>query len=202
MNAQEFAVAQHAFASRLARLKELRPSVVSDDIDVWIKQVSSVITGDEETAPFLVTHIEKNNRKLLDNMRRHVLENVPSDALFSQPYDWNKDQSDKERTGRYELVGGLMVESGFPAKLLYSGRRWEEWRFKASSTFFRARAMPNLNEQCIASWARRLLCFYGPISDVRVLGQELRDRFATRNNGKTTLDLFRSELEALQRGTY
>ena len=54
--------------------------------------------------------------------------------------------------------------------------------------------MKQLNEQFCSCWARRMLCYYGPIQDVKVSGKELRDNLARGNAGATTEKLLREEL--------
>jgi hypothetical protein len=174
----------------------MRLHQVSGDIDGIVKRVGLSVDGEEDLKPFLVTHIDRDDRRLLQNMEGHVLQYVPS-ALFGR-----ESESDAERKARYELIAALMVNSGFPAGLLNSSRRWQKWRFESMSAFFQIRDMNHLNEQCISCWARRLLCFFGCIQKVKVPGQELRDNFAVGNSGMTTENLLDRQLRSLERGTY
>ena len=59
---------------------------------------------------------------------------------------------------------------------------------------FRHGKLSQLNEQKISVLARRLLSFYGPITNVRVPNRELRDNLARSISGMTTENLLQKEL--------
>ena len=192
MNEYEFATAQLSFAHRLRRLIQLPVRIKGGNfsVDDIVRVIAGQVDGTEAVAGLVVSRIARDDRRILDNMRAagHVLTNVPSDLLYGTPFG-----SDLQRVRRYELIAALLVSSGFPIQLL-DGEQWRGSQFAPSAEFFRCRDNERLNEQFISLWARRLLCFYGEITDVRVEGQELRDKFARGNEGMTTERLLRRQL--------
>ncbi|HKI32484.1 MAG TPA: hypothetical protein VKA46_11490 [Gemmataceae bacterium] len=193
MTQSEFDTIQEKFAQRLLRLIQLPNRVKGRtlDVDAVAHAIETVTDGTEDTTGIIVTQIPSNDRRLRECMvaQGHVLADVPSQGLFGEPF-----ASDVQRVSRYELVAALMVASGFPAELLDDGSRFERWRFPPTSNFFKIRKVVQLNEQFISCWARRLLCFFGEITNVRVVNCELRDNLARGNRGMTTEDLLEQEL--------
>ena len=95
----------------------------------------------------------------------------------------------------------MMSSNGFPKELLDDGVRFERWQFAPVSAFFKALEVAQLNEQFCSRWARRMLCYYGQIQDVKVNGKELRDNLARGNAGATTEKLLRDELGTTRMST-
>jgi hypothetical protein len=193
MNATVFATWQRSFAQRLRRLQDLPLHPKSDvfDVDQLADEIEAQLDGTEDVTDYIVTHIPMEDRRLREVMVsiNHALADCPSPILFGLPFG-----SDDQRVARYELLGVLMVRSGFPTELLDDGRRFEKWRFPPTSAFFRGRNVQQINEQFISCWARRLVCFYGVITNVRLPNRELRDNLARANSGMTTEHLLQKEL--------
>jgi hypothetical protein len=201
MNQTQFDTAQKKFAQRLRRLLGLPNRVKGRniDIDAVAATIETLTDGTENTTGIIVTRIPADDRRLREVMvaQNHVLGNIPSPALFGEPF-----ANDIQRLGRYELVAAMMVNSGFPGELLVDdATRFAKVRLQSTSSFFRTRGAANLNEQFIACWARRLLCFFGEITSVRVVNHELRDNLARGNRGMTTEDLLVQELGRTASGT-
>lgn len=187
-----FIVMQGNFVRRLFRFMELPHTAKAGNfnIDDLVNQISIRVRGDESITQLILSRIDRDDRRILDNMRQegHPLTDIRSSSLFGP-----LPASDRQRLARYEVIGALMADSSFPHRLLDSSR-WSKWRFDSVSAFFRQRGMEHLNEQCISCWARRLLCFFAEIANVRVPGRELRDRFVMANEGMTTERLLTQEL--------
>ena len=194
MTPVEFDVIQNKFVQRLRRLLQLPNRVKGRtlDIDAVVRLIESATDSLDETAGILVQHIPSNDRRLRECMlaQGHVLADLPSQGLFGEPFT-----SDDQRVNRYEVVAALMVSSGFPAELLDDCSRFARWRFPPTSKFFKSRQIAHLNEQFISCSARRLVCFFGEIHNVRVVNRELRDNLARGNRGMTTEDLLQQELK-------
>lgn len=202
MSVQGFARAPNKFVQRLRRLLELPrrygEGEFDDDgdfniggdfnVDRVVVAIEGVVDLTEEINGFMVDYIPREDRRLRERMKAmgHPLYDVPEAPLIGKHWD-----TDDQRQKRYELVAALMVNSGFPPRLLdnESGR----YRFTTHETteFFRARGVRHLNEDSISGWARRLLCFYREITNVSVPGRELLDRFAMGVAGMTTERLLR-----------
>jgi hypothetical protein len=193
MDATMFATMQSRFAQRLRRLQDLpfHPKSGIFNVDEVAADIEAQVDGTEDTTDIIVRHIPKNDRRLREVMGsiNHVLFDCPSALLFGQPYT-----SDDQRVARYELIAVLMVQCGFVIQLLDDNRRFDKRQFPPTSNFFRTRNVAQINEQFISCFARRLVCFYGTITDVRVPNRELRDNFARSNSGMTTENLLQQEL--------
>lgn len=193
MNAVMFEKMQRSFAQRLRRLGDLpyHPKSGNFSVDEVAGTIDSLVDGNEDITDIIVHHIPQNDRRLREVMVsiNHVLADVPSALLFGSP-----NPTDQCRIARYELVALLMVNSGFLVELLDDTARFQTVRFTPASNFFQARQVAQLNEQKISCMARRLLCFYGPITSERVPNRELRDNLARSNSGMTTENLLQKEL--------
>ena len=168
MNATMFDKMQRSFAQRLRRLEQLpfHPKSGNFSVDEVAGTIEGLIDGSEDITDLIVYHIPQNDRRLREIMVsiNHVLADVPSALLFGSP-----NPTDECRMARYELVALLMVNSGFLVELLDDAARFQPVRFRPVSNFFQARQVAQLNEQKISVLARRLLSFYGPITNVRAL---------------------------------
>ena len=192
MTEREFKEMQKSFARRLVRLKQIPAEYKSRDFDVdqLANVIEELVDGTEDISSLIVTHIPANDRRLRENMvnTNHPLADCPSPLLWGNTFS-----SDHQRVRRYEVLSILMVQSCFPKDMLDDGVRFERWQF-ADSEFFKRMKVQQLNEAFSACWARRLLCYYGVITDVQVHNRELRDNLARGNAGATTESLFRQEL--------
>jgi len=193
MDSNMFATMQNRFATLLCRLQSqpLHPRSGDFDVDELLEAVTSQVDGTEDTSVIVVRHIPQNDRRLREVMgnTNHVLADCPSPLLFGLPFT-----ADNVRIARYELIAALMVESGCTVELLDDNRRFERWQFAPKSNFFATRQVTQINEQFVTCFARRLVCFYGVITDVRVPNKELRDNFARANAGMTTEHVLQKEL--------
>jgi hypothetical protein len=193
MNPTLFATWQHNIGQRLRRLQDLPlyPKCEVFDIDQLGAEIEAQVDGTEDISDYIVTQIPVEDRRLREVMvsTNHALADCPSPILFGLPFS-----SDNQRMARYELLGVVMVQSGFPLDLLDDGRRFEKYRFSPVSDFFRGRNVLQINEQHVSCWIRRMVCFYGPITNVRVANRELRDNLARSNAGMTTEHLLQKEL--------
>ena len=193
MDANMFEKMQRSFAQRLRRLGDLpyHPKSGQFSVDELAGTIEGLVDGNEDVADIIVHHIPQNDRRLREVMVsiNHVLADVPSALLFGSP-----NPTDQCRVARYELVAALMVNSGFLVEFLDDATRFQTVRFTPTSNFFQARQVTQLNEQKISCLARRLLSFYGPITNVRVPNRELRDNLARSNAGMTTEHLLQKEL--------
>lgn len=193
MNATMFDKMQRSFAQRLRRLEQLpfHPKSGNFRVDEVADTIEGLIDDSEDITDLIVHHIPQNDRRLREIMVsiNHVLADVPSALLFGSP-----NPTDECRMARYELVALLMVNSGFLVELLDDAARFQPVRFWPVSNFFQARQVAQLNEQKISILARRLLSFYGPITNVRVPNRELRDNLARSSSGMTTENLLQKEL--------
>ena len=193
MNATMFATMQNRFAHRLLRLQDqpFHPRSGTFDIDELAAAIDSQVDGTEDTTGIIVRQIPQDDRRLREVMvsTNHVLADCPSALLFGQP-----PPSDAIRYARYEVIAVLMVQSGFVTQLLDDNRRYRTVCFAPTSAFFSSRNVTQINEQFVSVFARRLVCFYGRITDVQVANQELRDNFARLNSGMTTENLLQKEL--------
>jgi len=193
MKSHEFEAVQKGFAQRLVRLMEIPTEYKGGDFD--IDQIANVIEemldGTEDTSGLILTHIPAHDRRLRECMVsiNHPLADCPSPALFGDTFS-----SDDQREKRYELLAVLLARSGFPKKLLDDDHRFERWRFSAKSEFFKGKEVKQLCEQLISCWARRSLCYFGIISNVRLPKRELRDNLARGTAGATTESLLRQEM--------
>ncbi len=194
MNATMFDTMQNCFAQRLRRLQDLpyHPKSGRFNVDALAAEIAAQVDGSEDTSDIIVRHIPANERKLRQVMGtiNHVLYNCPSGLLFGE----GGTQPDDIRVARYELLAVLMVQSGFTTQLLDDNRRFQKYRFPPTSNFFATRHIRQINEQFISCFARRLVTFYGIITDVRVANRELRDKFADSNDGMTTEHVLQQEL--------
>lgn len=199
MTEKDFIEMQKKFAQRLVRLMQIpaQYKVGNFDLDKMADVIDQMVDGTEDISSLIVTHLPVNDRRLRERMvnLNHPLADCPSPILWGDTFG-----SDEIRVKRYELLSILMVKSGFPKALLDDGVRFEKWRFTPVSAFFKAQDMRELNEQFTSCWARRLLCYYGQIQDVKVAGKELRDNLARGNAGCTTEKLLRDELGATRVG--
>jgi hypothetical protein len=196
MNATMFDTMRNRFAQRLCRLREadFHPKSGVFNVDELAAEIEGKVDGTEDTTDIIVRHIPREDRRLREVMVsiNHVLADCPSPLLFGDTFT-----SDDIRVARYELIAALMTQSGFLTRLLADStplNRFERWKFPPASAFFSARRVAHLNEQFISCFARRLVCFYGAITDVRVPNRELRDNFARSNSGMTTEHLLQKEL--------
>jgi hypothetical protein len=193
MDATIFGIMQSRFAQRLRRLQDLpyHPKSGRFDIDELASQIANQVDGSEDTTDIMVRRIPANDRRLREVMVgiNHILADCPSALLFGEG-----SPPDDMRMARYELLAILMVQSGFTTQLLNDNDRFEQRRFDSTSNFFASRQVTQINEQFISCFARRLVTFYGVITDVRVSNRELRDNFARANAGMTTENVLQREL--------
>ncbi len=193
MNATMFEAMQRSFAQRLRRLEDLpfHPKSGHFSVDEVAGAIEGLIDGSENITELIVHHIPQSDRRLREIMVsiNHVLADLPSALLFGSP-----NPTDECRIARYELVALLMVNSGFLVELLDDTARFQPKRFTPASSFFQSRQVEHLNEQKISCLARRLLSYWGPITNVRVPHRELRDNLAKSNAGMTTENLLQKEL--------
>lgn len=196
MNIAMFDTMQNRFAQRLCRLHDadFHPKSGVFNVDELAAEIEGEVDATEATTDIIVRHIPREDRRLREVMVsiNHVLADCPSPLLFGNSFT-----SDNIRVARYELIAVLMTQSGFTTRLLADNtpvNRFERWKFQPTSTFFSSRRVTQLNEQFISCFARRLVCFYGVITDVRIPNRELRDNFARSNSGMTTEHLFQKEL--------
>ena len=193
MTEKDFLEMQKKFAQRLVRLMQIpaQYKTANFDMDKMADVLEQMVDGTEDVSKMIVTHLPANDRRMRERMvaMNHPLADCPSSILWGDTFG-----SDEIRVKRYELLCILMVKCGFPKELLDDGVRFARWQFAPVSAFFKARDMKQLNEQFCSCWARRMLCYYGPIQDVKVSGKELRDNLARGNAGATTEKLLREEL--------
>lgn len=193
MNAAMFVTMQNQFAQRLVRLQEqpFHSKAGIFNVDELATVIEHQVDGSEDINDIIVSRIPHDDRRLREVMAatNHVLADCPSGLLFGGPFT-----SDDVRIARYELLAVMMVQSGFMTQLLDDNNRFERWRFAPGSHFFSALHVRQANEQFISCFARRLVCFYGCITDVRVPNKELRDNFARANSGMTTENVLQREL--------
>ena len=191
MTEADFNKIQLAFAQRLQRLIEVpnRAKGRKLCVDTVFQLIENERDGTEDIQDLVVTYIPKHDRRLRECMvkTRHPLADLPSPALFGEPFS-----TDQQRVGRYELIAALMTESGFPALYLDDPIRFGKWKFGTTSAYFEFLGVPELNEQLIACWARRIVAPFGEIANERVVNHELRDNLARANRGMTTEDLLES----------
>ena len=193
MNATMFSTMQNHFAQRLVRLREqpFHPKSGAFNVDELAAAIDAQVDGTEDITDIIVRHIPRDDRRLREVMAatNHVLADCPSALLFGQP-----SSPDLVRFARYELIAVMMVKSGFVTQLLDDNSRFERWRFAPTSSFFSTRHITQINEQFVSCFARRLVCFYGFITNVRAPNRELRDNFAHANSGMTTEHVLQREL--------
>jgi len=198
MKEADFSAMQKGFAQRLVRLMQIPSEYKRGDFDIdqMANVIEELVDGTEDTSSLIVSHIPKEDRRLREVMVsiNHPLADCPSTLLFGDTFS-----SDDQRVARYELLAVLMVTSGFPTDLLDDGARFERWRFPPVSEFFKSKKVQQINEQFISCWARRLLCFFGVITNVKLPNREIRDNLARGNSGATTESLLRQEMGSTTR---